>query len=240
MNKKIYNRARKVLDIARERAECLPEHQVRNVLEGIQLYTEGYAELGYSNSDCGVVACGNWNSVTKWNGKHLVIISDLPARICNIFEKLGVGIEWNDEWANCSLCSKLVRTSGDSYSWQPSYTIFDGEINCHECIKKDPSDHLENLEGYYDKCNTIKGIDPSNHNYVKLNHDFTECVDDCGDSCEFESGWYVIDDDSRTVAKILQKKGLRRFMFNLERNEQFRSVWSVYIHNSEVGLLSTK
>jgi hypothetical protein len=106
--------------------------QVRSALEDIQLHV-GYAEPGYSDPECGIVATGNWNEITKWDGNERHIISDVPARIARLFEKLGIETEWSDEWCSCSHCDKIVRTEPDSYSWKPSYTVGDGELWCHEC-----------------------------------------------------------------------------------------------------------
>ena len=136
LNKKVYSRAIRILEAAKNdaqsRAKNSTDRQVRNVLEDIQLHN-GYAEPGYSDPECGIVATGNWNEITKWVNNERHVISDVPARIGRLFEKLGIEIEWSDEWANCTNCGKVVRTEPDSYSWKPAYTLGEGELWCHEC-----------------------------------------------------------------------------------------------------------
>lgn len=107
----------------------------RNRCKDVQVYSEGYAEPGY---DGDVVALGNWNACSRYNREtqRSEDIDGMPARLGEALEKLGVAIEWSDEWTTCDECGKLVRTSPDSYSWTPSYKIDDDscETLCHECI----------------------------------------------------------------------------------------------------------
>lgn len=193
-------------------------------IQDIRLH-EGYAEPGYRTPESGIIATGNWNDVTKYVNDNRITISDYPSRIARLFEKLGVEIEWSDEWTTCGNCYKLVRTSADSYGWQPSYVMYDGELECAECIAEHPEDHLESLEDNPNNCNTISSIDPTDHGYVKFNED------------SYESGWYGVNDDPKKIAKILREKGISRFLFQLDENQQFCTRFSVYVHSSEMDLL---
>jgi hypothetical protein len=205
-------------------AEKLPGHAVRNHLEGIRLYTDGYAEPGYSGV---LVATGNWNTVDRYvpptNGEaygHRAPVpgGDLPERLAKIFEKLGFECEWSDEWHACDECCRLVRQQPDSYSWKPSYALLNEcEVYCHECIKKDPEAYLESLE---DGGTLTLNIDPSAFGYVK--HE--EC----------ESGWFPGQtDDPKKIAKHLQSKGISRFFFEVTEPSQFYTKWCVWIHEDE-------
>lgn len=220
MKNKIYNRARKILEIAAEMADCYPGGFVV-IIEDIQLYTGGYSEPGYTDPESGVIATGNWNNVTKWTRESITIF-DLPSRILNLFEKLGIECKWSDEWCSCSNCGKLVRTSPDCYSWTPSYTVGDGELTCHECLKQDPVAHLESLEGNPNTANTINDIDPADYGYVKLNDE------------SYETGYHPGQNDSpEVIAKELRAKGISRFLFQIDSVGQFDGRWSVYAHESE-------
>jgi len=150
LKSKVYARANRILEAARNDANSKAKNsndwQIRNKLEEIQLHN-GYAEPGYSDPECGLVATGNWNEITKWVPIETVdpvtgittrtgerqVISDVPARIGRLFEKLGIPTEWLDEWCECSHCGKIIRTEPDSYSRTPSYTIGEGELWCKEC-----------------------------------------------------------------------------------------------------------
>lgn len=222
MNAKAHARAARILKIARKMASDSGSWQVSNRIEEIMLHT-GYAEPGHSTPESGLIATGNWNEINKWNSETRTndLISDLPVRVLRLFEKLRIECEWADEWAHCCECTKLFRISADSYSWQPSYVFHDGEVTCHECV--DPEAHLESLEGTQ-SVNTISEIDPADHGYIKLE----ECA----------TGWYPgQNDDPEKVSKDLRSKGVERFIFNLDENQQFATHWSVWVHESEKALL---
>jgi hypothetical protein len=115
--------------------------QVRSMLSDLQLHYNGYAEPGYSDPESGIIATGNWNDITNYVDGVRFTISDIPSRIAKLFEKLGIPIEWSDEWCECTNCGKLVRTQPDFMSWTPSYTLGDGELICCEC--KEPEDETD-------------------------------------------------------------------------------------------------
>jgi hypothetical protein len=228
-NNKTINRVYAILDIARRMAEKkdkeLGTWQVGNRIDEAQVYEES-AEPGDND---GIHIAMNWNDVDTYDRVHgRKVISDLPSRLCNIFEKMGVNIEWSDQVSSCSDCGKMIRTSPDSYSWQPNFVVGDGEILCHECISNDPEKHLEDLEGDPNRCNTIESINPADHGYV--------CVQE-----RLESGWHSGQTaDPKKIAKELQEKGISRFLFHLDEASQFYSTWSVYIHQSEMSILNGK
>ncbi|GAG52478.1 unnamed protein product, partial [marine sediment metagenome] len=87
--------------------------QARSQLEEAQLCFEGYAEPGYSDPDSNVIAFGNWNAITEYDGDKFQTIDDAPARVASLLEKAGVELEWSDEWEFCGECGKAVRTKPD-------------------------------------------------------------------------------------------------------------------------------
>jgi hypothetical protein len=190
-------------------------------VEDIQLYVCGYAEPGYSDPPSGVIATANWNTVSRWDAelnRHVDIDKTMP-RVAKIFETMGVGIEWSDEWTECTCCWGLLRTSPDSYSWSPSYVDFDGERVCLDCI--DPEEHLSELEGEQGRCNTIHSIDPTDHGYRLVND-------------EFENGFHRGQDASPAkIAEIMRAEGFERFLFNIEGKGQFDIRFGLYLHDEE-------
>ena len=136
-----------------------------------------------------------------------------------VLERAGIEIEWSDEWTSCCDCGKLVRTSGDSYSWTRSFTEYDGHVSCHECLESDPEGHLESLEGNPDTANTLS-INPGEHDYVCLG--------------EFERGFHHGQDgDPGLIAKVLEEQEYSRFLFNIDGVGQFDARFSVWLHESE-------
>lgn len=95
----------------------------------------GYAEPGYTDPDSGVIAFCNWNTISSYNNatQKRVDVDDIPNRLCAALEKIGVEIEWSDEWAVCEGCQKAVRTQPDSHGWKRSYTDDDCLV-CRDCV----------------------------------------------------------------------------------------------------------
>ena len=218
------------LDNARKRVQRVADicEASRGHMGYVQFHHAGYGEPGYDDPEIGIIATGNWNNDDEYDRekRERVVTSTLPKRVAELLEKLGVSIEWEDEWSECSDCGKLVRTSADSYSWQPSYVCGDGELLCHDCVEEDPEEHLKSLEGNPSVCNTLENIDPTEHGYVAFNED------------SYESGWHPGQtDDPKTVAKELRERGVSRFVFQLDENSQFYSRWSVFVHEDEAHLV---
>lgn len=132
---KMSKRAMQALEIAKDMARKLEErglvsgHTLSNRLEEIKLYSH-YSEKGYEENGV-VIATGNWNTIGNVPNSRL----ELPKRLERIFTKLGVEIEWSDEWASCDDCNGLFRTQPDCFDWTPSYTVNldKGEKLCRHC-----------------------------------------------------------------------------------------------------------
>jgi hypothetical protein len=194
-------------------------------VEDIQLYS-GYAEPGYSDPDSGLVALSDWNSVTRWDedAHKFVEVDEAPGRVAALLERLGAKLEWSDEWLSCDSCGLLFRCKPDSYSWQQSGVFEDGCCCCADCL--DGADHLANLEGQSDRCNTVASISPDEHGYVLLSDDF-------------EHGFHPGQDaDPGLIAKLLESVGCTRYVFNLDGTGQFDVAFSVWLHESESHLLA--
>jgi hypothetical protein len=139
-------------------------------------------------------------------------------------EKLGIELEWSDEWTTCEHCGKAVRTKADSYRWQQYCVVIDSSIWCGDCIKADPTDYLASLEGQSNSCLTIS-VDVEEHGYVLL-------------ECGFEHGFYGGQDaDPRLIAKALTQQGSERFVFDLDSVGQFDLSFSLWVHKEELANL---
>jgi len=199
-------------------------NQGRSQIDCITICTEGYAEPGYDDPASGVIAFGKWNNVSRYDGHEFHTIDTAPGRVATLLEKLGVELDWSDEWAICDGCHKAVRTQANSYRWQASYASTDEGIVCHECLKADPTDYLQSLEGSSDRCVTID-IDLEAHGYKLLSDDY-------------QNGLYGGQSDRpELIAEALREQGVNRFIFNLDSTGQFDMSFSVYVHESEIGLI---
>ena len=199
-------------------------------LDEITIHTHGYAEPGYD--DINVIACANWNDITKWNGKEHVTVDQSIGMAAELIKELceehglTFELEWSDQWAFCVECNKLVRTTADSYGWSRYYwDAEDGDYICGDCVIKDPEDYLLSLEGDDTKCMSIQ-LDLEKNGYVKVDG-------------SFENGYFEGQDASpELIANALREQGIHRFIFNLDGVGQFDIKFSVYIHESEKDKLN--
>lgn len=117
-------------------ADRLPGHLVRNDLEDVRVF-DGYAEPGY---DAEVVAIGNWNVVDEYDREKRERVpvegGYLIKRLGDAFERIGVEIEWSDEWRECDDCNRIVRVQPDSHGWEPHYHDTSDGLSCSDCFAK--------------------------------------------------------------------------------------------------------
>ncbi len=202
----------------------------RSRIDAIQICTAGYAEPGYDDPKSGVIAFGNWNDIGRWNEaeRRFVSIDDTPCRVARLLEKLGVELEWEDEWVLCERCDKAVRCEPDSYGWKRSYWHDDnGSVACAGCINEDPAEYLESLEGDTSRCVTLD-MDLGDHGYVLLQDGF-------------EHGFYGGQDaDPELIGKALREQGVGRFIFTLDGTGQFDIRFSVWVHRDDIDRLDVE
>ena len=108
-------------DATEEQKEKARQEDVKYALRLIEdmSYSSEYAEPGYTQPKKGIL-------FSDWNY--------LPRGIGDLLSRMGYELEWEDEWTTCSDCGKALRTSADSYSWQPSYFLmYECEMYCKEC-----------------------------------------------------------------------------------------------------------
>src|SRR5271165_3741785 len=95
--KKVARRAMHILDIARAMAEKQDKengsYKISNHIDSFQWHSD------YANgrdSKYGIIV-GNWNDITTWNNetKTWEPVSNLASRLCKLFEKIGLDIEWS-------------------------------------------------------------------------------------------------------------------------------------------------
>jgi hypothetical protein len=138
----------------------------RSRIEAIKLCAAGYAGPGYV-APAGVVAFGNWNTVTRWNARtgSFSVEDETPKRVGDLLEKLGIELEWSDEWATCDNCGKAVRVKPGGCGWKAaSWQDDDGELHCHKCVRSDPTTYLASVEGNHRSCITFD-LDLGRHGY---------------------------------------------------------------------------
>ena len=148
------------------------------------------------------------------------------ARIGALAERLGWGVEWSDEWTICyagGSCNKAVRTRGDSYSWTPSFVMFDGEIQCKECALEDADALEEYLTDNADAADTF-GVDWNSRGWRLTRPGY-------------ESGWHAGQDaNPHDILKSLNSHNVEA-LFSIDGTGQFDIRFSLWVRplNSRHG-----
>jgi hypothetical protein len=128
---------------------------------------------------------------------------------------------FSDEYTTCSNCGNVIRTSPDSYSWQPDFWLSDGEILCSECVENNPDDYLDWQTDHRDSNRVVNErlLDLSEHGFTKV-------------LVGLENGFHPGQADNPTaVRRYLEKQGLS-VAFTVD-NGQFDVSFDVWIRSRE-------
>ncbi len=95
---------------------------------------EDYPNVEFTQlDDKPFIIMDSWETVEKWNEKFPNWETDID-------------YEWgfHDEYCTCSECYSAIRTSPDSYGWEPDFHLTDGAIYCKDCVDSDEyiEDHI--------------------------------------------------------------------------------------------------
>lgn len=166
-------------------------------------FASGVAEPGYEDKP---VILANWNYV--------------PGKMFDALENHGFACEWSDEWMTCPGCDKIVRTSPDSYGWNPSYVEIDSEYVCLDCAESEIDDYYESLENVPTKCVT----EPVARRYPLEDSGYIQI------ESGYESGFHPHQtaDPKSILARLLESDPLGRFIFVLTDTGQFDIEFAVY------------
>jgi hypothetical protein len=131
----------------------------------------------------------------------------------NIERDLELEIVYSDEYTTCTDCGKIIRTSPDSYSWQPDFYVGDGFIVCNVCF----NDEEDYQEAYIkDKINNPKSAINGLVTEKQLEELGFEKIGE-----EYEDGWYHVNDDPEAIYNRLSER-FEEVVFLISNVEQFR------------------
>jgi hypothetical protein len=126
-----------------------------------------------------------------------------------------------DEYSTCDDCSAIVRTSPDSYHWQPEYYVGDGFLVCKECFDNE-TDYQEDYlkDRINNPKNAINGLmEP-------------EQLKDLGFSKlegGYENGWHQGQtDDPEKIFKEIEDD-YNEVVFLIDEVSQFYITFSVWV-----------
>src|SRR5690606_13431262 len=113
-----------------------------------------------------------------------------------------------------------IRTSPDSYSWQPAYIIMhECELLCLECA--DPAEYYASIENAADKA----ASNEFTYKYPAEDYGYTRVNDDA-----YTNGFHPgqNDDPKQILGRLLSDDPEGRFVFTLDYTSQFEVGFSVY------------
>lgn len=172
---------------------------------------EGYAEPGRESNQ--PVLLGDFNHVDQKDQDFL--------------EQMGYELEWEDEWIECYNCYKIFRIVPNSYSWQMSGAVLEGEALCADCLTEDPGDYIETFLNNPTNAITYpvaEKFDLEHRGFTKL------------DNSNFHAGWYDNrnDDPKEILAGLLEKNPSGKYLFVLTGQGQFEISFTVYELDKEI------
>ena len=166
-------------------------------------YAHEYAEPRYDNPKKAILF-SNWNY--------------FPSKVTDLLEKYGYSIEWEDEWTRCDVCQKALRTSPDSYSWQPNYIDTENGYFCKDCLDEDC---FEELEDNPRRAININGIKLEDYGYEEI-------------KCGYENGLHEgMNDDPKKIYSQLKAEGHKRILFQVDHTSQFYITFCVWKKKEE-------
>lgn len=173
-------------------------HSAGNYIENLD-YSHEYAEPGYTNPRKSILF-SNWNL--------------FPRKVCDLLESAGYSLEWEDEWTRCDQCGKALRTSPDSYQWQPSFVADESGYCCVDCLGGDDeflSDYLDN----HKRAVNITGLDLAKFGYHEI-------------QCGFSVGWSTCSDNPEQIMESVRARGYRNVLFQISDQSQFECGFCVW------------
>lgn len=224
----------KIIEAALERLKSSPLRErmysdIKESIDRLESITSAttYSEPGYSDPKS-LILFGDWNTTIPprlekhWDSPVHRFSRDhnIMTRVCKLLEKLGCELEWEDEWAICSVCEGAVRTSPDSYGWRKSYYGDAEDLICKECTLKDPANYLCWLQNNPKRADTFD-LPLKDLGYVQV-------------ADRLEHGFHHGQDaDPQVITKHLRKCGVTKFLFSLDSVGQFDMDFSVWVHQDE-------
>lgn len=130
-----------------------------------------------------------------------------------IDDLLGVEVVFSDEYTTCSDCNHVIRTSPDSYSWQPDFYVGDGFIVCNECFNE--------TEDYQEAYIEERTNNPKTAINGLISEEQLESLGFEKVGERYESGWYHVNDNPEEIYEKLSQS-YEEVVFLINNVEQFR------------------
>ena len=170
---------------------------------------------GYDENDVYHVIVNNHNDYNKLDKLYeLLRHSD---RVTDNLQDL-IFIGWEDEYATCDDCGKIIKLTPSYYGDIKKYWISDYGILCEACTIENSDVYIDCLDNNPQTANVILSDEQlKKHGYIRYN---IEC---------YESGFHIGQNDNpRDIYKKLRNK-YDHIIFDIDHAGQFDVMFNVYV-----------
>lgn len=205
-------------------------YKVNGYMNENSLHDEIYINWGEDNSGDSYVVFEEWKEQERFiEIAKEVLELDKDTKDYEVERALDVSFVFSDEYTTCSDCDAIIRTSPDSYHWQPDYYIGDGFIVCNNCFVNNADYKTDYLQDKINNPKTaVNGLlgeqDLEDLGFIKLNKD------------SYENGLYEGQtDDPQSIFENIKDK-YEEIVFLIDGVGQFDlhfSVWGSGEHKNE-------
>lgn len=193
-----------------------------------QLWDDIYVNITEDEDGDAYAICDDWESHNKFADvvKEVVGDDDDEWDDWNVEDATGITMVFSDEYTTCSDCNKLIRTSPDSYGWQPDFYVGDGFIACNTCFN--------DTENYQEEYIEERVNDPKKAVNGLMTEEQIEALGFEKLDAEYENGWYHVEDDPEEVYDKLSEH-YHEVLFYINNVEQFRINFIVFVRGEIEG-----
>jgi len=191
-------------------------------------YDVAYFEDGEDSREDYYFIFDGWDSHNKFVDFAGEVLNLSDDELNGLEDVLDAHLVFSDEYTTCSDCHKVIRTSADSYHWQPDFYVGDGFIACSECFQSEPDYQEAYLE---EKIN-----DPSTANEVLTDAQLEGFGFKRYNEELYENGYHEgqTDDPKRVYLEIQEvyDDGMD-VVFSIDEASQFYIKFSVWVREVE-------
>lgn len=202
-------------------------NKVHSYMSENNLWDNIYVNTGEDNDGEHYTIFDDWedhNSFVEIAKKVLEL--DEESKDYDVEKLLETNFVFSDEYTTCTDCDAVIRTSPDSYHWQPDFYVGDGFIACNACFN-DTQDYQEEYlkEKINNPKNAINGLISESQleelGFEKLNDD------------SYENGWHRGQDDDPTEIYNKLSNRYQEIVFLIDDVSQFYLRFSVWVRGEE-------
>lgn len=186
----------------------------------VALWDEIYMHDGFDKYEEHYCIFETWKDVERFEAfvKEVLELDESD----NVESELETNIVFFDEYSYCEDCGNIIRTSPDSYSWQPDYYFGDGFLVCGDCFRSETDYQEAYLE---EKINNPKNAINGLIEEAQLEELGFEKLNDSS----YESGWYSGQNAKPEAIYDKIKDEYEEIVFFIDSVGQFDIHFSVWV-----------